>query len=181
MLPNSDTLVFASSGIPSPLFPSSPLLPGITSPFRETLGVVTSLCQHPLRHCVLSTPWFVVHTPFAATCFLVQPSGFSLLAISWWLIFVAAWERPFSCLPPLLGYLGTTGSCWIFYYRHHFFKAKKKKKEKCHVVIVPFFSTEGSVQIKPFTECPEGAIVFWCPWVKKAITHVVLLQIQVLN
>ena len=80
-----------------------------------------------MRHCVLSAPWFLVHTPFAATCFLAQPPGLSLLAPSQCHIFVsAAWERPFSYLSSMPSYFEIPWNCWIFYYRHTFLTSKIK-------------------------------------------------------
>ena len=119
MLPNSGILVFVSSGIP---LPSSFEL----HPFHGTSGVTASLCQHPWD-TVLSTPWFLVHTPFAATCFLAQPPGLSLLALSQCHIFVsAALERPLSYLSSMPSYFEIPWNCWIFYYRDTFLTSKIK-------------------------------------------------------
>lgn len=170
MLPNSGILVFVSSGIP---LPSSSEL----HPFHGTSGVTTSLCLHPLRHCVPSAPWFLVHALSAATCFLAQPPGLSLLAPSQCHILVsAAWERPFSYLSSMLSYFEIPWNCWIFYHRHYFLTSKKKK---CHVVNVPLLSTKGSVQSKPFTVVQnvlKKQLFFGVLGCKKAITYALFLQ-----
>lgn len=53
------------------------------------------------------------------------------------------------------------------------------KNKKCHVVNIPFLSTEGSVQSKPFRVVQnvlKKQLFFGVLGCKKAITYVFLLQ-----